>query len=120
MQGNYFSSRINVERTGEQYYLGQYNSQKRRRMSYGTGTQVEAQMINKCRVIIIRRMLYKRRRTPMIRGSEAGEQKSKEKGRRRERKRDKFCKQSLSYYSMNCYPRKLNKTSLRSNGCMAY
>ena len=57
MQGSYFFSRINVERTGEQYYLDQCNSQKRRMMSYGTGTQVEAQMINKCRAIIIGRML---------------------------------------------------------------
>ena len=33
-------------------------------MSYGTGTQVDAQMINKCRVIIVGRMLYKRRKSP--------------------------------------------------------
>ena len=87
------------------------------RMSYGTGTQVEAQMINKCRVIIIRRMLYKRRRTPMIRGSEAGEQKSKE--RKREKERNSV-NETLGYNPTNCNPRKLNEVFPRSNGCMAY
>ena len=71
MQGSYFSSRINVERTGEQYYLGQYNSQKRRMMSNRTDTQVEVQMINKCRVIIIRRMLYIREENPHDQGIES-------------------------------------------------
>ena len=60
-------------------------------MSYGTCTQVEAQMINKCRAIIIGRILYKRRKTPMIKRRKGGEQKV----RKRERKREKFCKKSL-------------------------
>ena len=42
--------------------LASATHRKGRRMSYGTGTQVEAQMINKCRAIIIGRMLYKRRK----------------------------------------------------------
>ena len=52
MQGSYFSGRINVERTGEQYYLGHYNSQKVGEMSDGMGTQVKVQMINKCKVLM--------------------------------------------------------------------
>ena len=31
MKGSYLSGRINVEKTGEQYYLSYYNSQKGRR-----------------------------------------------------------------------------------------
>ena len=49
---------------GNSIILASATHRKGRRMSYGTGTQVEAQIINKCRVIIIRRMLYKRRKPP--------------------------------------------------------
>ena len=60
MHDSYFFGRINVERTGEQCYLGYYNSQKDGEMSDGTGTQVQVQMINKCKVLMISRGLCKR------------------------------------------------------------
>ena len=37
---------------------------KIRWMSNGTGTQVKVQMVNKCKVLINLRRLYKRRKSP--------------------------------------------------------
>ena len=64
MHGSYFSSHINVERTYEQFYLGYYNSQKDGGDFDGTGTQVKVQMINKCKVLMTSRGLYKRGESP--------------------------------------------------------
>ena len=72
MHGSYFSGRINVERSGEQCYLGYHNSQKDGGMFDGTGTQVKVQMINKCKVLMISNGLYKRGGVPMKKGPKKG------------------------------------------------
>ena len=62
-------------------------------------------MINRCRAIIIRRMLYKRRKPPWSKDRK-GESK---KARKREKKKKKFYKKSISCCSINCYLRKPNE-----------
>ena len=64
MHDSYFSGRINVERTCEQCYLDYHNHRKMGKMSDGTGTQVKVQMINKCKVLMTSRGLYKRGESP--------------------------------------------------------
>ena len=64
MHCSYFSSRINVEKTCEQYCLGYHNSQKDGGMSNETGTQVRVQMINKCKTLMTSRGLYKKGKFP--------------------------------------------------------
>ena len=56
---------------------------KIRWMSDGTGTQVKVQMVNKCKVLINLRRLYKRRKIPM---KEIG----KLEKNKREREREEF------------------------------
>jgi len=90
MPRSYFSSRINVERTGAQNYLGQCNSQKRGRM------------INKCRVVILGRMLYKRRRSPWPRDRKQGEEKDRKKRKELEIK-------SRRYSPTDCYSKSLEE-----------
>ena len=58
MHCSYFPSRINVEETYEQCCLGYHNSKRLKGVSDGMGTQVGIQMINKCRVKMIRNELY--------------------------------------------------------------
>ena len=71
-------------------------------MSYGTGTQVEAQMINKCRVIIVGRMLYKRRKSPW-----PGDRRKKEEKEREGEK--ELNEQSRRYSPTDCYPKSLEE-----------
>ena len=64
MHDSYFFSRINEEGTCKQCYLGYRNSQKDGEMSDGTSTQVKVQMIDKCRVQMTSKGLYKRGESP--------------------------------------------------------
>ena len=64
MHCSYFSDRIYVEETPEQCCLGHYNLQKAKKVSDGTGTQVKAQMINKCKVKMAQKKIYNERDPP--------------------------------------------------------
>ena len=64
MQESYFSGCINVEMIGEQCSLTTTTHRKIGEMSDGTGTQVKVQIINKCKVLMTSRRLYKRRGSP--------------------------------------------------------
>ena len=58
MYCNYFSSRINVEKTLNSTALAAATYKKLKEVSNGMGTQVGIQVINKCKVQMIRKDLY--------------------------------------------------------------
>ena len=54
-----------MKKTSEECYLGYHNSQKTKEgVSDGKGTQVRAQMINKCRMKMVQREIYKMKDPP--------------------------------------------------------
>ena len=66
MHCSYFSGRIYVEKTLEQYFLAITTHKKPKRVSDGTNTQVVAQMIDKCRIKIVQKELYNVKDPPWI------------------------------------------------------
>ena len=61
--------------------LASATHRKIRKMYDGISTQVKVQMVNKCKVLINLRRLYKRRRSPW-RGDQRIKKKEREKGER--------------------------------------
>ena len=88
-------------------------------MSDGTGTQVKVQMVNKCKVLINLRRLYKRRKSPG-----GGDRQKIEKRKERERERNAVVfnhnKRCTHTSPRTEYPMDIKEIFLRSNCCMAY
>ena len=59
-----FLAALMWKRQANSVTLASATHRKIREMSDGTGTQVKVQMVNKCKVLINSRRLYKRRRSP--------------------------------------------------------
>ena len=59
-----FSAALMWRRQVNSVTLASATHRKLRKMSDGTGTQVKVQMVNKCKVLINLRRLYKRRKPP--------------------------------------------------------
>ena len=59
-----FSAALMWRRQANSVTLASATHKKIRKMSDRTGTQVKVQMVNKCKVLINLRRLYKRRRSP--------------------------------------------------------
>ena len=98
-----FSAALIWRRRANSVTLASATHKKIRKMSNGTGTQVKVQMVNKCRVLINLRRLYKRGRSPW-----RGDRRIEEEERERERwKNSVVCNQEQevhSYVSSDRYP----------------
>ena len=81
MQEATFSAALIWRRQANSVTLASATHRKIGKMSDGTGTQVKVQMINKYKVLINSRRLYKRRRSPK-RGDRRIKKKERGKGER--------------------------------------